>query len=239
MHSISGDGFSYPELKEFVDPGARHAAARCRASRRPTSSATRTEKIYIEMSHQELADARHRPAADLAERLQGQNDDRSRRASFDTGCRSIYLRSKATSTRSSRFATSRMPRRRPGCSGSATSPTCHRGFVDPPAAQVPLQRPRSVRLGVSWRKGGNVIEVGNALDAKLERFEAALPVGRRGRPDRPTSREVVRDRSANSCDALGEALIIVLAVSLLSLGLRTGLVVAVAIPLVLAATFCS
>jgi multidrug efflux pump len=85
-------------------------------------------------------------------------------------------------------------------------------------------------------KGGDVIGLGHDLDAEVARIRAALPVGVEVEPVASMPRAV--QRSVNQfVRSLAEAVIIVLAVSLVSLGLRTGLVVAVSIPLVLAITF--
>ncbi len=86
------------------------------------------------------------------------------------------------------------------------------------------------------QKGRDVVELGHALDAEVARIGQALPVGVPIASVASMPRAV--QRSVNQfVRSLAEALVIVLAVSLLSLGLRTGLVVAVSIPLVLATTF--
>lgn len=84
--------------------------------------------------------------------------------------------------------------------------------------------------------GFKVTDVGKSVEETYKRFEASLPVGVQvdqiaNQPD------VVTDAISEFMHALGEALIIVLVVSFLSIGWRSGLVIAIAIPLVLAATF--
>jgi multidrug efflux pump len=94
----------------------------------------------------------------------------------------------------------------------------------------------SLLLGVSMKQGGDVIALGHALDKKIVRIGQALPVGLSF--DNVTSQPKIVAHSVNDfVHSLVEALVIVLGVSLLSLGLRTGIVVAIAIPVVLAATF--
>src|SRR5215813_3560306 len=86
------------------------------------------------------------------------------------------------------------------------------------------------------RKGGDIIGLGKALDARMARIRANLPVG--VEVFQVTDQPKVVARSINEfMHTLGEAVVIVLAVSFLSLGLRTGVVVALCIPLVLAVTF--
>ena len=85
-------------------------------------------------------------------------------------------------------------------------------------------------------KGYKVTDVGKAVEATYKRFEASLPLG--VSVDQISNQpDVVTDAVSEFMHALGEALIIVLVVSFLSIGWRSGLVIAIAIPLVLAATF--
>ncbi|TIQ22549.1 efflux RND transporter permease subunit, partial [Mesorhizobium sp.] len=94
----------------------------------------------------------------------------------------------------------------------------------------------SVQVGVVMAKGFNVTDVGKDVEATYHRFEEALPYGVSVDQisDQP---EVVREAVSEFMKALGEALLIVLVVSFLTIGWRSGLVIAITIPLVLAATF--
>ncbi|MDP1767044.1 MAG: efflux RND transporter permease subunit, partial [Methylotenera sp.] len=85
-------------------------------------------------------------------------------------------------------------------------------------------------------QGGDVIALGHALDTKILRIQQNLPVGLSFDP--VTSQPKIVAHSVNDfVQSLIEALVIVLGVSLLSLGWRSGIVVAISIPVVLAATF--
>jgi multidrug efflux pump len=111
-----------------------------------------------------------------------------------------------------------------------------RGFVDPPAPQMRIQGKPAVSFGVVIAKGGNVPELGDRVGKRMKELQANLPAGVDVHvvADQP---EVVRSSIELFVHSLAEAVIIVLAVSFLSLGLRTGTVVALSIPLVLAMTF--
>ena len=112
----------------------------------------------------------------------------------------------------------------------------YRGYEDPPVSSNRFNGEASVLIGVSMREGGDVIQMGDALAAKMHNIEGKLPVG--VKIDTVTSQAKVVAASVNDfAGSLVEAVVIVLAVSLLSLGLRTGFVVAITIPVVLAATF--
>jgi multidrug efflux pump len=111
-----------------------------------------------------------------------------------------------------------------------------RGLVDPPDPQMRFAGQPAIGLGVVMDKGGDVIELGENLDHVMKRIAAQLPVGIDVHmvSNQP---EVVKGSIHLFEHSLTEAIVIVLAVSLLSLGMRTGAVVALSIPLVLTITF--
>ncbi|HEY8888454.1 MAG TPA: efflux RND transporter permease subunit, partial [Gallionella sp.] len=94
----------------------------------------------------------------------------------------------------------------------------------------------AIGIGVIMDKGGNVIDLGKNLDQAMKKISAELPAGVDVHvvANQP---EVVKGSITLFERSLTEAVLIVLAVSFLSLGWRTGTVVALSIPLVLAITF--
>ncbi len=112
----------------------------------------------------------------------------------------------------------------------------YRGYEDPPRDTVRFNGKETLLLGVSMKSGGDVIALGEALDIKIANIQQSLPIGLSF--DTVTSQPtIVANSVSDFVKSLVEALVIVLAVSLLSLGWRTGIVVAISIPVVLAATF--
>ncbi|NCN88912.1 MAG: efflux RND transporter permease subunit [Gallionella sp.] len=111
-----------------------------------------------------------------------------------------------------------------------------RGLADPPGPQMRLGGQPAIGVGVVMDKGGDVIALGEHLKREVQRLGAELPAGMEVHvvADQP---EVVRGSIHLFQSSLAEAVLIVLAVSFLSLGWRTGTVVALSIPLVLAITF--
>src|SRR5690606_27904714 len=91
-------------------------------------------------------------------------------------------------------------------------------------------------LAVSMREGGDVLRLGKALQSTVSGLERQFPVGIRIQTvsDQP---QVVKDAVSEFTQSLYEAVAIVLLVCFVSLGLRTGFVVALCIPFVLAVTF--
>src|SRR5258708_14528870 len=93
----------------------------------------------------------------------------------------------------------------------------------------------AVALAVSMAKGGDILQLGRDLDQAFARIKRDLPVGIEVH-QYSNQPEVVRRSVDGFMSTLLEAVVIVLAVSFFSLGFRTGLVVALSIPLVLAVT---
>jgi multidrug efflux pump len=112
----------------------------------------------------------------------------------------------------------------------------HRGFVDPPSFRMRFNGQAALGLAITMKSGGDVLQLGEHLDATLKQIQSKLPVGIEihAVSDQP---KVVKGAVSEFMRSLIEAVLIVLAVSFFSLGLRTGVVVALSIPLVLAMTF--
>ncbi|PKO84693.1 MAG: multidrug transporter AcrB [Betaproteobacteria bacterium HGW-Betaproteobacteria-11] len=114
--------------------------------------------------------------------------------------------------------------------------TVRRGLVDPPAPRFHHNGHDAIGIGVVMAKGGDVIHLGENLRQRIGQLKADLPAGMT--IETLTDQPRVVDESIHLfIKSLAEAILIVLAVSFLSLGWRTGTVVALSIPLVLAVTF--
>ena len=111
-----------------------------------------------------------------------------------------------------------------------------RGFADPTSPKMRFMGEEAIGLAVAMKDGGDILKLGANLDAEFQRLQKTLPAGMQLRKvsDQPQS---VEESVGEFVQVLTEAVVIVLLVSFFSLGLRTGLVVGVTIPLVLAMTF--
>ena len=112
----------------------------------------------------------------------------------------------------------------------------HRGYEDPPSYQVRHQGAEALMLGVVMREKYNGLTLGRTLNARIDDIRAHLPLG--------IGVTEVADQAANILEAYGEfmlkfavALSVVMAVSFIALGWRVGIVVALSVPLTLAAVF--
>jgi multidrug efflux pump len=110
-----------------------------------------------------------------------------------------------------------------------------RGYTDPQSESMRLDNRDVLGIGLTMAPSGDVITLGKALDAETARLRAELPAGLK--LVRVASMPQAVGRSIDDfVEAVAEAIGIVLVVSLISLGFRTGMVVVISIPLVLAAT---
>ncbi|UXL38682.1 MULTISPECIES: efflux RND transporter permease subunit [Pseudomonas] len=111
-----------------------------------------------------------------------------------------------------------------------------RGYVDPAAPMFHYNGKPAIGLAIAMIDGGNIQEFGKELQQRIDDLTAQLPVGV-GVHMVSDQAQVVEVAVSGFTSALFEAVVIVLAVSFISLGLRAGLVVAISIPLVLALVF--
>src|SRR6476661_9001 len=114
--------------------------------------------------------------------------------------------------------------------------TISRGYADPPRMLYRVNGEPAIGLAINMKTGANVLHFGEALKARMNTIIGDLPIGV-GVHQVSNQPVVVEESVSQFTHALFEAVAIVLAVSFVSLGLRAGLVVALAIPLVLAMTF--
>ena len=113
--------------------------------------------------------------------------------------------------------------------------TIHKGYDDPPSQQVRFMAQPVLGIGVTMQPGGDVIHLGKALDTATASLQRRLPAGLK--LSEVTSMPHAVSHSVDDfLESVAEAVGIVLLVSLLSLGFRTGMVVVISIPFVLAAT---
>lgn len=232
LHSISGDGYSYPELKKLAIQ-ARDMLLTTPGVEKAVIIGDQPEKLYIDVSSKVLAE-RGLTLTDLQNAIRGQNNV-DPAGSVDTGQRSVRISVEGSVTEA---ADIRELRLRAGNQVTRLGDiaTVTTGLEDPYQRKYRFNGRDSVQVGVVMAKGFNVTDVGKEVEATYHRFEEALPYGVSVDQiaDQP---EVVRDAVGEFMTALGEALLIVLVVSFLTIGWRSGLVIAITIPLVLAATF--
>jgi len=232
LYAFTADGYSYAELKDYVEE-VRNEILRVPNVAKADVLGAQDEKIYVEISHRKLSTLGVSPTV-ITTILQEQNA-MTPAGKIDTSTDRFYVRVSGSfdSVESIREigieANGRLFR-------LGDIARVYRGYTDPPDTRVRFMGHDAIVLAVSMAKGGDILELGNDLDAAFARIQADLPVGIE--VHQYANQPAVVKRSVNEfMKTLTEAVIIVLAVSFFSLGLRTGLVVALSIPLVLAVTF--
>jgi multidrug efflux pump len=232
IYAITGDGFAYKDLKDFGDR-IRAEFLRVPGVAKVDFIGEQDEKIFVEISNTRLATLGIEPSQ-IVQTLAAQNAV-APAGVFDTASDRIYLRpTGAFDTLDSVRAISIRANDRVLRLGDIA--TVSRGYVDPPQQKMRWKGKEALGVGVTMAQGGDVVELGHDLDKTVARIQSQVPVGL----DVATVTSMPRavQGSINVfVHSLAEAVLIVLAVSLVSLGLRTGLVVAISIPLVLAVTF--
>ena len=246
IFALSTDGFTYRELKDHAER-VRQTLLKVPEVAKVDLFGVQDEKVYIEVSHQKLAQL-GLDVNQLAAQINAQN--------AVEGAGVVVLPTDNVQVRiSGEFRNLKdleaLPIRASGLSyrlGDIAKVT--RGYVDPArdkmragAAGEPGRE--VIGIGVSMAKGGDIVALGKRLAAAEAQIEANLPVGisMSKVADQPRA---VRTSVNEFLKVLTEALVIVLGVSFVALGLHTrplridarpGLVVLLQIPLVLAITF--
>ncbi len=230
--AFTGDGFSPAELKDIVDD-VRQELLRIPNVAKVDLIGVQEEKIFIEISHRKLANLGIDPLL-IVRTLQQQNSMNSA-GSIETASDKIYMR--VSGDLKSVDAV-----REIGINANGRQfrlgdiARIYRAYADPPTPKFRYMQEDAIGLSISMTKGGDILKLGAGLTAEIAKLSRNLPVGIAIHPvsDQP---RVVRHSVNEFMKTLAEAVAIVLSVSFLSLGLRTGLVVALSIPLVLAITF--
>ncbi len=232
IYMLSADGLSLADLK------ARAEDIRQRLLRVPNVNKAdiigeRPEKIFIELSHAKLATLGITPQQ-IFDSVAKQNAVVSG-GSVDTSADRINLR--VTGAFSGADAIAAVPVQADGrVFRLGDIATVKRGYQDPPTFIVREGGKPAVGLGVSMQDGANILTLGENLKRAMDAITAELPVGVEV-TQIANQPHIVDESVSEFVHTFIEALGIVLLVSFISLGWRTGIVVALSVPLVLAIVF--
>ena len=109
-------------------------------------------------------------------------------------------------------------------------------YKDPSSPQFYYEGKPAIGIAISMDAGANNIEFGEAIDTKLKELKTTIPAGLN--LDQVSNQpHIVKESIGDFSQSLFEAIAIVLLVSFASLGIRTGIVVALTIPVVVSTTF--
>ncbi|HEU4662443.1 MAG TPA: efflux RND transporter permease subunit [Dokdonella sp.] len=231
IYALEGDGSDPAELRDYADT-IRAELLRVPGVGKVDYFGDQEQRITIEIDNARLATLGITPAQ-LAQAIAAQNAV-APGGVIDTGVDRVYVRPSGQFADLDGLRATSL--RVDGTSfrlGDVAD--VRRGYVDPPVEQVRYDGRPALAIGVTMQAGGDVVELGRALDAATARIRAGLPAGL-ALTEYSSMPDAVTRSLDDFLEAVAEAVLIVLLVSLASLGFRTGMVVAITIPFVLAAT---
>ncbi len=232
IYGFTADGFTFRELRDYVE------AARSRLLHVPDVSkievlGAQDEQIYLEFSTERLAGLRLDLPTILAT-LQAQNLIRPA-GTIQTEQERVFLRvtgafdSERDIEALTLVAGGRLIR-------LGDIATVRRGVVDPPQPMFRVNGQPAIGLAIAMRDAGDILALGRNVRTVMEDVRANLPHGIE--PVLVADQAVTVDFAINDfMTSLWQAILIILACSFVSLGVRPGAVVALAIPFTLAIVF--
>jgi multidrug efflux pump subunit AcrB len=232
VYALTGDGYNYEELREQAEK-IRRTLIRIHNVKKVELIGEQTEKIYVEIETIKLAQLGMSPT-DITSAIQAQNA-MTPSGMLETSTDNVYLRVSGMFERIEDLKS--LPIRAGGRTFRlADIAKVERSFVEPMEGKFFFNGQPAIGIAVSMERGGNILDLGESLKSQIERWQKELPAGMELHTvfNQP---KVVESSISEFTKSLAEAIAIVLLVSFVSLGLRSGLVVAFCIPLVIAAVF--
>ena len=232
IYGFTADGFGFRELRDHVE------AARSRLLQLPDVSkievmGAQDEQIYIEFSTERLAGLRLN-LNQIVATLQAQNLVRPA-GTIQGEQERVFLRvTGAFDSERDIEAVNIVAGERIFRLGDIA--TVSRGFTDPPQPMFRVNGKPAIGLAIAMRDAGDILVLGENVRKEMAEIKANLPVGIE--PVLVADQAVTVDLAINDfMTSLWQAIVIILACSFVSLGVRPGAVVALAIPLTMAIVF--
>ena len=232
MYALTGDGFSLPDLKHVAED-VRERLLTVPGVGKVVLVGQQQEQVNIEVSYRKLAEL----GLTLPEVFDAVRRENSVVAGgfVDTAHDRIRVRTQPALQAAEALAA--LPLNAHGrLLRLGDIAAISRGVADPPASTMRYNGRPALGIGVSMADGGNMLALGRLVAARMAEVAPSLPLGVQVGRLHDQSEVVALDVGEFEQSFL-EALAIVLAVSFISLGWRTGIVVAISVPLVLAGVF--
>ncbi len=232
IYALTSDGFTYEEMREKAE-NIRRTLLGVKDVKKVELIGVQTEKIFIQIENSKMAELGI-SSSTIASTLQAQNSVIPA-GMIETSSDNVYLRV------SGMFDDVNNISNLPIKAGNQTIrlgdiAKITRSYSVPPDPKMFYNGKPALGIAVSMEKGGNILNLGKNLNNTLLQIKNGLPAGLNidQVADQP---QAVTDSINDFLETFILALLIVMLVSLLSLGFRTGVVVAIAIPLVIAGAF--
>ncbi|MEX3761226.1 efflux RND transporter permease subunit [Paraburkholderia phenoliruptrix] len=231
IYTLEGDGFSPAQLHDYADQ-LRTVLLRVPGVAKVDYFGDPDQHIYIEISNTQLTRLGISPQQ-LGQAINGQNAV-SPAGTLTTADDRVFVRPSGQFPTVEALADT-LIRINGRSFRLGDIATIKRGYDDPVVTQMRAGGKPVLGIGVTMQPGGDVIRLGKALDAEMLRLRRALPAGLQ-LTEVSSMPHAVAHSVDDFLEAVAEAVAIVLVVSLVSLGVRTGMVVVISIPVVLAVT---
>ncbi|MCP4600653.1 MAG: efflux RND transporter permease subunit [Proteobacteria bacterium] len=232
--TVTGDGFDYAELKEVADQ-VRDEILHIREVSKVEYYGAQEERVFIEYRNARLAQF-GLSLSQLAGLIASQNIINPGGEVY-TDLERIVL--EPTGNFESVEDLKRTIIQVPGSTQLVALEdiaNVSRGYIDPPHAMVYASGVPAIGLGVALREGGNIIEMGDKIKALLKGLQAQYPIGIEFEVQYFLPQRVT-ETIDNFVNSLIQAVAVVLLVMLVTLGFRTGMLVATLIPMSIVAAF--
>ncbi|MGU7774944.1 efflux RND transporter permease subunit [Burkholderia sp. MR1-5-21] len=231
IYTLEGDGFSPAQLHDYADQ-LRTVLLRVPGVGKVDYFGDPDQRIFIEVNNAQLTRLGISPQQ-LGQAINAQNDVSSGGV-LTTADDRVFVRPSGQFDNVAAIADT-LIRINGRTFRLGDLATVKRGYDDPPVTQMRSTGRAVLGIGITMQPGGDVIRLGKALDAQSQALQARLPAGLK-LTEVSSMPHAVSHSVDDFLEAVAEAVAIVLVVSLVSLGLRTGMVVVISIPVVLAVT---
>ena len=232
IYALTSDGYSYEEMREKAEQ-IRRTLLGVKSVKKVDLIGVQPERIYIEMESSKLAQLGIDPNV-IISAVKTQNT-MNPSGMVETSSDNVYLR--VSGIVDDLTALRNLPIRvneRTFRLGDVAK--VERSYIEPMEPKMYVNGQPAIGLAVSMEKGGNILTLGESLDKTVQRLQKELPLGLELNQVLYQP-EIVKSSIGEFVKSLWEAIVIVLVVSFLSLGVRSGIVVALCIPLVIAGIF--
>lgn len=231
IYTLAGDGFSPAQLRDYADQ-LRTILLRVPGVAKVDYFGDPDQRIFVEIDNTQLTRLGISPQQ-LAQAINAQNDV-SGGGVLTTSVDRVFVRPSGQYQSVETLANTliRINGRTVRLGDFAT---VKRGYDDPPVSQMRANGAPVLGIGITMKPGGDVIALGKGLDAETLKLQEQLPAGLK-LSQVSSMPHTVTHSVDEFLRAVAEAVAIVLVVSLVSLGFRTGMVVVISIPVVLAIT---
>lgn len=232
IYAMTGDDYSYEEKRKYAED-LRRQLVLVNDVEQVKLLGVQEQMIYVEMDQNKLASFGLSPAAIY--QMISQQSAMMPAGTIHTNSRNVAIR--VDGLLGTKEALENIPihvGERTFHLGDVAKVT--QTYTDPETSLMYFNGKPSIGIAISMKDGGNNLVLGKNLQAVIDRMSQNLPAGMEVSlvADQP---KVVNNSIGEFTESLIEALAIVMGVSFLSLGLRSGMVLAMCIPVVVCSSF--